>query len=148
MFPDWLFRLAASDEDSQILSIWDRQASVTSALQNFNATLEAVPNDKVVILTNIHMDGIPDAGDQLVALTCQKIPSGGGSNFLIYAGPGDQGSFINNIAVWARWQGYYLLAPGETLEAIGSFNAVPAATHLIRIFAQGIILPRGNIVQG
>lgn len=148
MFPDWLFRLAVEDEQSQVLSIWDRRASVTANSQFPSVFLEAIPNDRFVIVTNLYMDGAPDSGDQLNGLTCQKVPAGGGANLVIYRGPSDSGSFINDLPVWARWQGYYLLAPGEQLECVGSYNAVATVTHITRFYAQGIIIPRGNIVQG
>lgn len=146
MFPWHLFRIDARDEQSSVFSVWSRVASITDTTnQAFNLSFDPIDNDQILVLTNFVAYGIPESGMYTTFLQ-QRVDPLASSSTIRYS---RTATYLANDPLVGNWDGVKVVMPGEFLTCRFGFSLAPVgAGHLAQMWASGLLLPRGNALQG
>lgn len=147
MFPDFLYRLDARDEQSQVLSVLQLSGLTQAATANVDVDLGPIPNDKIAIITAMSAYGIPDTvAETILHSEFYLLDPGNNATAWVHA-------HYNPIQTagqpWSTsWSGYAVLMPGNSMRMRMAFDAVaPVGTHAVQAWLHGLIMPRGNILE-
>lgn len=145
--PDSTYRYAyPKDIAGQTFETLSRAVSNTATAAVRTFTFVDLSKDKVLVLTNVSVDGDPGAGQNVVSLRVEGFTAALlGFTIAVVIPPGTA-----DVTEELNWQGaVYLPGGGDgttQVQIAVVFNA-GIASNALRASLHGIIIPRGNVAQ-
>jgi len=124
--------------------ILSRHFSVSSSLALLEFLFTDLPKDRVLVLTNVAVAGLPGASQGVREVGIQGI-SQGEENFTIAH---DYLPGTNDLRAMINWQGEVYIqggGPGTTTVRLLTFFTDLTNANTMTIGIHGIIIPRGNL---
>jgi len=123
---------------------FSRALTLTANLATLNLTVEDIPQDRVLVVSNIVIQATPTAGLILTTLSTRGFTQAGAEFRLAIEIP----DAVITLTRRLNWQGDVFIqgrSPNaENLRMTANFNGA-GATNTISAWVHGIVIPRGNI---
>lgn len=143
--PEITYRyLYPKDVSGPTFEVFTHSESVSGTAANIASTARGIPQDRVLVLTNAQVQGVPTGTESLTQLLFTgTTPSG-----VIWTIARDDFTGAAAAEGALNWSGEAYLGGGGAavtiLDATARFDAA-VLTKTIRFSAQGIVIPRGTI---
>ena len=142
--PDIAYQFTSKDLTSVFAEILHRGEQVSSTVNSITISLTGIPQDRMLMLSNIAADGVPGATQAVTMILMEVVTHTGLQSALArdrFAGTADLGRTLN-------WQGQiYVLGQGA-----GNASALVQVvfdasvnSNTARAAFSGVVVPRGNI---
>lgn len=132
------------DVSGPTLEVLTRQQSSSATATTVTTTIMGVPQDRILILSNVSVRGDPGATQACVAIEVRGFTAAGLLFDIITSNP----AIVADLTQVLNWQGQVFLLGrgiGETIVEVNCFYDAGVNANANRVGFHGAVIPRANV---
>ena len=135
------------DTSGPPIELMSRRQSAAVTTQNVTLTFAGIPQDRILVLTNVNLVVTPGAAEQLLHMAVQGF-TGAGQVFNIAAETPTTSDGHREVLNWSGEIWFQGRGQDQTiLQALYNYDALGATNNTMTFDFAGFVIPRGNAAQ-